>query len=940
MRVSIISSLLLAGTLSAAVANDSSLKKNSDGITLSTTNGFVKIQLCDDDIIRVSAAPDERVFQHTTLATEARRLENPHWKLTADSTTATLTTEKLRVKADLTSGAVTFCDTNGKPILAEQDRTMMPTEIRGEHAFSIRQQWRNNPDEALFGLGQQQLGLLDIKGYDLDLWQHNGTIVIPFLVSSRGYGIFWDNLSRSRFGDLREFTSIPAAQLFDKNGQPGGLTGSYFKGAGFGELVTNQLDAAINIAPDELEKKSPNHCIHPALPPKGDVSVRWEGEVAATETGDYQFQTFSSSGIKLWIDGALVINHWRQGWLPWFDLAKAHFVAGTRHQLKLEWSKDQDAEAMQLVWKTPSPEKSTSLWSESGQGVDYYFVYGPQLDRVIAGYRQLTGEVPMMPRWAYGFWQSRERYKTAAEITNVLAGFRARGIPLDNIVEDWQYWPIDKWGSHQFDPARFPDPKKWIEQIHDDYHAHLMVSVWGKFYPGTKNFDVLHTNGFLFEEPLRRGMKDWLGYPYTFYDAFNPAAGKMFWSQINRDLFSLGVDAWWMDASEPDIEQPFPTLNGTRDLMNPDSVKNFNAYALANSKTIYEGQRAAAPDQRAFLLTRSGFAGQQHYAGAVWSGDITTTWTALRKQIPAGLGYALSGMPYWTTDIGGFSVSPRWGGNQMADADREEWRELNTRWFEFGTFCPIFRAHGQFPFREMWNIAPESHPAYQAELKFDQLRYRLMPYIYSLGAQVTFASGTIMRPLVLDFQGDQNTWTNSDEFLFGPALLVSPVTEFKAREREVYLPTTSGGWFDFWTGENISGGQKIILPAPFDSIPLHVRAGSIIPIGPEIQFTGEKPADPITLYVYTGTDGKFTLYEDDGLTYGYEHGKFSAIQFAWADQTRTLTIGEREGNFPGLLKRRTFNVVVVSKEKPTGYNFSVVPDRTVKYTGKKIVLHF
>ena len=931
--------------LQVAPAQTSAPETVADGIILPEAGQYLKIQVCASNIVRVAAAPDREFFHHASRSVLPASGSPGHWQVTTADGTTRLTTEALEVRVTLATGAVSFYDRSGQLLAAEKSggRTLAPAVVQGESTFHVSQQWEAQPDEALFGLGQQQLGLFNLKGYDLDLWQHNGTIVIPFLQSSRGYGILWDNTAYSRFGDLRPFSPLPAAQLRDATGQPGALTASYFQGTHFERQVAQAADANLDIDVDG-KVQFPNPVINPALPRRGAVSVRWEGDVVPTETGDYQFQTFSASGIQMWINGELAINHWRQGWLPWFDVAKVRLTAGTPCHLKLEWSKDQDPATVWLRWKTPDPDPATALWSEVGDGVDYYFVYGPTPDQVVAGYRQLTGDAPMMPRWAYGLWQCRERYKTAAEITNVLGEFRSRGIPLDNIVQDWQYWKTDAWGTHQFDPTRYPDPAGWLRAIHDQYHSHLMVSVWGKFYPGSANFDALHQAGYLYEGPLQQHMKDWLGYEYTFYDAFNPAAGKMFWSQINRDLFQLGVDGWWMDASEPDIEQPFPTLEGQRALANPAAghagARELNGYALANSRAIYEGQRAAAPNQRVFILTRSAFAGQQHYAGAVWSGDITTTWTALRKQIPAGLGYAMSGMPYWTTDIGGFAVPDRYSQARMGAADLAEWRELNTRWFEFGTFCPIFRVHGQFPYREMYNVAPTNHPAYQAELKFDRLRYRLLPYIYSLAGGVTHDQGTIMRPLIMDFRTDPKVWDLKDQFMFGPALLVSPVTTYEARERSVYLPATPGGWYDFWTGENVAGGTSISVAAPFDAIPLHVRAGSIIPTGPELQYTSEKPADPVMLRVYAGADGNFTLYEDDGLSYAYEQGQAARIAIHWDDQAHTLTIGQRQGSFAGMAANRTFNVVRVSRDHAAAFAFDPVPERSVQYDGQAITLQF
>lgn len=942
LLVILIARSLAGGPVGAQTATPETV---ADGMVVPVNGLFLKIQVCASNIVRVAVAPDRAFFQHASRSVLPAGGDPGHWRVKTRDGVARLTTDALEVRVALAGGVVSFYDRQGKLITAEKagGRELAQAVVQGEHTYHAGQQWVAQPDEALFGLGQQQLGLFNLKGYDLDLWQHNGTIVIPFLQSSRGYGILWDNMSFSRFGDLRPFTAIPAGELRDQAGRPGGLTVTYFAGAHFEQPVAQARDAGLKIDVSGTEL-FPNVAINTALPRKGNIRVRWEGEVVPAETGDYQFQTFSASGIQMWLNGEVVIDHWRQGWLPWLDVAKVHLTAGKPCQLKLEWSKDQGPATVWLRWKTPDPDTATALWSEAGDGVDYYFVYGPQPDQVVAGYRRLTGDAPLMPRWAYGLWQCRERYKTAVEITNVLATFRERRIPLDNIVQDWQYWKLDAWGSHQFDLDRYPDPAGWLRTIHEQYHSHLMVSVWGKFYPGTTNFEALHQAGFLYEGPLQRHMKDWLGFDYTFYDPFNPAAGKLFWAQINRDLFQLGVDGWWMDASEPDIEQPFPTLDGQRELTNPSGgqtgARVLNGYALENSRTIYEGQRLAAPDQRVFILTRSAFAGQQHYAGAVWSGDITATWTALRKQIPAGLGYAMSGMPYWTTDIGGFAVPDRYSQEPMSAADLAEWRELNTRWFEFGTFCPIFRVHGQFPYREMYNVAPTNHPAYQAELKFDRLRYRLLPYIYSLAGAVTHEQGTIMRPLVMDFRTDPKVWDLKDQFQFGPALLVSPITAYGARDRLVYLPATRGGWYDFWTGENLEGGAEVRVPAPLEALPLHVRAGAIIPVGPELQYTAEKPADPITLWVYAGADGAFTLYEDDGQTYAYEQGAAARIPLSWDDRRQRLTIGRRQGRFAGMPAERTFNVIRVRAEHPVGFAFDAVPQRTVTYQGQAVTVQF
>jgi alpha-D-xyloside xylohydrolase len=859
-----------------------------DGIQLSVADGLLSVRLRASDVVHVSFANKSGFFDRRSLSVVGDQSPPPAWTLRQSPDELILATAELAVRVDRASGRIAFCDPDGHTILAEAAgaRELSPADVSGEKTFHVRQQWESADDESLFGLGENQLGLVDIKGHDIELWQHNGTIALPFLLSSRGWGVFWDNTSYTRFGDLRPFEPIPADCL------SGGLNATHYSDAHFRRPTTRAVENTIDLAT------------------RRGGSATWEGTITPPVSGDYQFQTFSNGGISVWLDGRLVINHWRQNWLPWLDVARINMQSGRKYTLKVAWWQDQSGGTVRLLWKTPVASTNISLWSEVGEGIDYYFFRGPKLDKIVAGYRQLTGQAPMMPQWAFGLWQSRQRYKTAKESLDVVEGFRQRGIPFDNIVQDWQYWKPDSWGSHQFDPSRFPDPLAWIKSIHDQ-HAHVMISIWGKFYPGNANFQAMHDAGFLYERNLREGTRDWLNYPYTFFDAFNPGARKLFWQQINNDLFSKGVDAWWMDASEPDL-RPEPTLDGQRQYMNPTALgsgsRMLNAYPLMTSQALYEGQRLAAPDQRVFILTRSGFAGQQRYAAAVWSGDSTSTWTAMAKQVAAGVSMSVSGLPFWSMDVGGFSVPTRFAARRPTPADVGEWRELNARWFEFGAFCPLLRVHGEFPNREMWEMGGEASPAYRAELKFDRLRYSLLPYIYSVSADVTQNGGTMMRPLVMDFPDDAVARRLNDEYLFGPAFLVSPVTEFKARQRTVRLPA-GAAWFDFWTGDRQEGGQTINADAPLDEMPLFVRAGSIVPFGPAVQYVGEKPADPITLDVYAGADGDFSLYEDEGTNYNYERGAFSRINMHWNDAAGVLTLGPRVGTFPGMLEQRTFNIV-------------------------------
>ena len=919
--------IAVAGSLSAqALPNPP--EKVADGIVVPVNDTFLKVEVYGDNVVRIVCAKDRAFFSRKSVITEPKLALKTDWSLKTENDEAILSTAKLQVHVNLTTGAVSFFDPTGKRILAEtpDGRTITAAEVQGEQTFHVRQQWEPNADESLYGLGQRQIGIIDIKGYDLDLWQHNTHVVVPFLVSSRGYGVLWDNLSFTRFGDLREFEPIPASCLVDASNQPGGLTACTFSAAQPDQ--SEDLHATADVS---FMSKERTHVWH-----------RWEGEIVPQSTGDYQLKTYSNGRIKMWLDGKVVIEHWRQGWLTENDQIKIRLEASHHYAIKLEYGGD-EATTMQLTWKTPDPDRNTSLWSEVAGGEDYYFVYGPALDQVVAGFRQLTGQASLMPEWAFGLWQSRQRYETSQQSLDVVKEYRHRAIPFDNIVQDWQYWPRNAWGSHQFDTNRFPDPVGWLKELHA-LHAHVMISVWGKFYSGTANFDAMQKAGFLYQPNLDEGIHDWIDFPYTFYDAFNPAARKLFWSQINTALFSKGIDAWWMDASEPDLTPSPPTLEGQRTHMNPTAMGTashvMNGYPLMNSMAIYTGQRQAAPNQRVFILTRSGFAGTQRYAAATWSGDVSSTWTALRKQIPAGLGFCLSGIPYWTTDSGGYTMESRFSAENQTPEDAEEWCELNARWFEFAAFCPLTRLHGELKPREPWAFGGDSGPAYQTIVKFDNLRYRMLPYIYSLAGGATQDGGTIMRPLVMDFQNDTTARELTDEYMFGPAFLVAPVTTYQARSRNVYLPATTGGWFDFWTGASIAGGQSIDAPAAYDSLPLFIRAGSIIPFGPELQYTGEKPADPITLYVYTGAKGAFTLYEDDGLTYSYEKGAFARIPMNWDDTSKTLTIGKRVGKFHGMLKKRTFNIVVVANDKPVGFSFTPKVDQTVAYRGKEMKVQF
>jgi len=899
-----------------------------EGITIPIADGFLNVTVRTDNILHIMYAKDKSFFSHTSVDALPRPPGVLHFAVTSDPSTTTIKTANLQAQIDLKSGSIRFLDPAGQTILAEKARTLEPATVQDETTNHIRQQWLADPAESLYGLGQMQLGLTNIKNWDLDLWQHNGTVVVPFLVSSKGYGILWDNTSYSRFGDLTSFTTIPANNLLDNTGTPGNLSTGKFASAN---------------APIQNPATAPSIAITPGGRGAGrsrPTPTRWEGKLAPTVSGDYQFQAYSNGTIRTWIDGKLVMDHFRQSWLPWYDVARVNLQAGKQYPIKIEWSPDTQGNQFQFKWKLPvadRDEQGTSLWSEVGSGIDYYFCYGPSLDKVISGFRNITGRANMLPNWSLGYWQSKDHFTNQQQSIDAVKKFRDEKIPLDTIVQDWQYWPgasLDTVGSWAFDATRYPDPLAWTKAIHD-LHAHLMISVWGwissKSQPDT-NYQQMLEKKYLLGTAGRDAR--------TFADFFNPDAAKLFWTQLNSELFNKGIDAWWLDAAEPDIAGT-PTLDAMRTLMNPNGMgtgaKMLNAYPLMESKAIYEGQRATAPDQRVFILTRSGFPGMQRYSAAVWSGDTTSTWPAMRQQIQAGLGYSISGMPWWSMDIGGYQLPPRFtapnNGRPRNPADAEEWDELQTRWFQFGTFVPIMRVHGQGN-REIYNFGPT---AQAAMIKYDQLRYALMPYIYSLAGSVTQNDDTIMRPLVMDFPADEKVPATDDEYMFGPAFLCNPVSEYKARTRSVYLPQGTN-WYEFWTGKPPAAGSTIEADAPYDSMPLFIKAGSIIPTGPVQQYVCEKPADALTIYVYTGASGAFTLYEDEGVNFNYEKGAFTQIPITWDDAVKKLTIGKRQGLFAGMIAERTFNVIFVTPDKPTGFAFDAKADHSVHYSGDAVTV--
>jgi len=898
----------------------------------------VRLRVISDRIIRVTSVPSGEFHRTVSLMTVAQPERETEFTIEKGEGHITLSTPVLNAEVSLKTGEVVFTDTDGNVFIAEQaggGRSFTPVTQEGESFHAVRQQFESHPDEAIYGLGANQTSFMNMKGKDADLFQYNTMAVVPFIISNRNYGILWDNNSRTKFGDIREWSELSAMKLYDKNGNEGGLAAIYADRKTGKKIYLIRSEEEINyqFIPDLVK--------FPEGFSLGEGMVTWEGDIESDTTGEHKFMFNSAGYAKLWIDGRLIFDRWRQCWNASTNYFTMHLEQGRRYPLKIEWIPDGGESFITLKYLAPlddEEQQRISFWSEVADQIDYYFICGDNMDGVISGYRTVTGKAPVMPKWAMGFWQSRQRYTTQDEVLGVVKEYRKREIPFDNIVLDWQYWPVDKWGDHQFDSIRFPDPDAMIKTLHEELNANIMISVWPKYYVGTENYEAMNSKGWLYKRNVEKGQKDWIGYISTFYDAFNPDARMAFWEQINSSLYSKGIDGWWLDATEPDICSNLP-MDERKALMNPTALgsasRYFNAYALVQAQGVFEGQHATDPGNRVFILTRSAFAGLQRYSAANWSGDIAARWHDMAAQIPCGLNFSMSGIPWWTMDIGGFSVESRY--YNPSPANLEEWRELMTRWHQYGAFVPLFRSHGEFPYREMYNTAPESHPAYKTMVEYNKLRYRLMPYIYSLAGQAWLNDYTIMRGLTMDFSLDNEVFDIADQYMFGPALMVNPVTEYKARSRKVYLPAASD-WYDLRSGKHYSGGSVTEADAPYEYMPVFVREGSIIPFGPEMQHTSGKPADPITLYVYTGADGSFVLYEDEGNNYNYENGAYSLITFTYNAGDHSLTAGARTGEFSGMLQSRTFNVVTVSANKAVQLDFDRAPDLTIQYNGEEITV--
>ncbi len=807
--------LFLGGLICVAVAWAQDYQKTAYGIKTTVNDVDVEVQFFTPSVVRIVKSPHGEDYEKKSLSVVASPKE-VGFKVNTKNGNIVVGTEALQMSLDTSTGVLSYKTAKGNQLLVEKavKEQFTPFNDAGNSTYNVYQAFTLDDDEALYGLGQLQNGKMSQRGQVKNLVQGNVEDVSPFIQSTKGYGLFWDNYSPTVFTDN---------------------------------------------------------------------------------------------------------------------------------------------------------EKETSFRSEVGDCMDYYFMYGGDADGVIAQMRYLTGEVPMFPLWTYGYWQSKERYKTQKEIVGVVRKYRDLGVPLDGIIQDWQYWGHNYlWNAMAFLNPDYPNPKKMLDDVHA-MNAHMAISIWSGFGPATKPYRELAAKGLLFDFRTwpPSGIDAWppiMEYPsgVKVYDAYSSEARDIYWKYLNEGIFKLGMDAWWMDSTEPDHVDPTP-----EDLDTKTSMGSFrkvrNAYPLMSVGGVYDHQRAVSSDKRVFILTRSGFVGQQRYGANVWTGDVGSSWETLRNQVPAGLNFSLCGMPHWNHDIGGFFAGQY---NQNGDGSAPKnplYQELYVRWLQFGAFTPMMRSHGTNTPREIYQFGRKGEPVYDAIEKMIRLRYSLLPYIYSTSWDVSHRQSTFMRALVMDFPKDKKVWDMNDEYMFGKAFLVAPVlhaqytqeavvnvnelsgwsrdNDGKAgggaqanfqqpKSTEVYLPSGTA-WYDFWTNEKIEGGREITRETTLDLIPLYIKAGSIVPFGPDVQYATEKPWDNLVLRVYPGADGSFVLYEDEFDNYNYEKGAYTEIPMSWDDSSRRLTLGTRKGEYKGMLQSREFTVVL-----PDGRQ------KSVSYNGKKVSVKF
>ena len=849
MKHFIIPAAILSMIVSACTPKSQSLQFDEGTLT------FTALQ---DDAVRIRYVEGpmkdmpEMVYNQTKATASLKKTE--------EGGKTIFTTDEMTITVDQAAKTVQIADADGKQVFKATSHQLKDAQIQGEATREATLILDSPKDEYLYGLGQFQDGFLNVKGMTRRLTQVNTQIAVPFLMSSKGYGILWNNYG------LTDFNPADSKVVMEREAKAG-------------------EERRVNVTSTEggrWEIRRNNNF-------NGTLEVPEDGQyVVLLDVGQKMARKHNLS-----IDGQTVINL-VNSWLPPTTTAIVNLTAGS-HTLRAELERGD-----QPVIYYKKLDDNTVFRSPVAECVDYT-VFTGSADEIVASYREATGEVPMLPSWALGYIHCRERFHNQEELLATARRFREEQIPIDLIVQDWQYWGKYGWNAMKFDEENYPNPTEMVNDLHN-MDMKLMLSVWSKIDPSSEVGKEAEQRGFYIPET-------------TWIDFFDNEASGFYWENFSSKLLPIGIDAWWQDATEPENDD----LEGRRIMKGAEPGERYrNIYPNMVNKTVYEGLREDDPGRRAMIFTRSGFPGIQKYGAVLWSGDVGNDWQTLRYQISAGLNFVATGLPWWTYDAGGF-FRPR---DQYSNP---EYIERLIRWVQAGTFLPLMRVHGYMSNTEPWNYGPE---AQEIITDYIRLRYKFMPYIYSEAAQVTFNGSTIMRPFVFDFPEDQEALKQVASYMFGKSLLVSPVTEGGVSEWKVYLPENESGWYDWWTGEKLNGGQYIQAKVDLSTIPVYVKAGSIIPTGPQKQFVAEKSDEPVVINIYPGDDASFTLYEDEGINYNYEKGAYSNIEMDWDDDSRTLTIDKREGSFSGMEKNRKFTVNLMGQTK------------TVDYNGKEVTVKF
>lgn len=822
----------------------------SDTQSIAFDKGTLNLTALQDDAVRIRYTEDTPLTMpdmvYEPVKTSVRLKKN-----SADGKTV-FSTKEMTITIDPQDKVVTIADACGKVVFKATGHELKEASVQGEATLEATLTLDSPQDEYLYGLGQFQDGFLNVKGLTRRLTQVNTQISIPFLLSSKGYGILWNNYG------LTDFNPADNKVVMER-------------GTSEGE------ERRVNVTSTEggrWETRRDNNF-------KASVEIPEDGRYAVLlDVGQKMARRHNLS-----IDGETVADL-RNSWLPPTTTVIVNLTAGT-HMFNAELER---GDSPVLYFR--KIEDNTVFRSPVAECVDYT-VFTGSADKVIASYREATGEAPMLPSWALGYIHCRERFHSQEELLATARRFREEQIPIDLIVQDWQYWGKYGWNAMKFDEEFYPDPTEMVAELHD-MDMKLMLSVWSKIDPASEVGKEAQERGFFIPET-------------TWIDFFDTEAAGFYWENFSSRLLPVRIDAWWQDATEPENDD----LEGRRIMKGSEPGEKYrNIYPNMVNKTVYEGLRKDDPERRAMIFTRSGFSGIQKYGAVLWSGDVGNDWQTLRYQIAAGLGFMASGLPWWTYDAGGF-FRPR---DQYSNP---EYIERLIRWVQAGTFLPLMRVHGYMSNTEPWNYGPD---AQRIITDYIRLRYKLMPYIYSEAAQVTFEGSTFMRPFVFDFPGDQEALKQDGSYMFGKSILVSPVTDGGVSQWRVYLPENQAGWYDWWTGKKHDGGEYVNAEVDIETIPVYVKGGSIVPTGPDRQHVAQKVDGPVVFNVYPGADASFTLYEDEGTNYNYEGGAYSTITLDWNDAGRCLTIGRRSGSFEGMEKERTFSVNLMGETRTVAYN--------------------